>query len=134
MAFIQPGFRSKASFRQASRSHEYSAKETRTERAVRAKVDQKAQGTLDRSNKHFAKHRNNWIAREYGRLVKQDSPKLEFTPPVKQDRSAILKIEATRRVDHRQAQRIQRIDKARVNTIQQQQTAARQLERGQSRG
>lgn len=126
-------FKSKSSFRQASRSEDYKKPETRAERVVRAKVDQKAQKTQDRAAEHFDKHRKQWAVREYGRLLKQDQPKLEFTPPMGQDRTTTLKREAVRRVDHRQAQRVQRIQKARVNTIEKQQTATRQLTRGMSR-
>ena len=78
MAFIQPGFSLQASFRQASRSHEYSARNPHRKSGTGQGRSKGSKAPWTARTSIFA-NTATIDRQEYGRLVKQDSPKPEFT-------------------------------------------------------
>ena len=83
-------------------------------------IAQRADDLTRHSKTHFAKHRDTWINRQYGELLKSSGTSPELTPSgMRQDKSAHLRRAAANLVDHRQYKRVRNIQRAMVNEVKQ---------------
>ena len=76
-------------------------------------VREKQTRVTELAQSHFEKHREQWIAKRYNQLLKQDAPAPALRPPgMTEDRSARLMRAAAHLTDRKQAARLQKINAA----------------------
>lgn len=83
-----------------------------------AKVHRAADTVREKVQAHYEKHREQWVVRQYGRLLAKSAPTLTLHPPgMAVDPKIALMQRATKEVAHRHTQRLHRIDKARNSML-----------------
>lgn len=83
-----------------------------------AKAHRAADLTRAKAEKHYATHRNAWVAKAYTKLLLKSAPTFTLTPPgIASDPKATLLARAGREVAQRYAQRLARIEQARKNLL-----------------
>ena len=87
--------------------------------AVSDRMSERQSAVTDRANAHFEKHREGWITKKYGELLRNDGQHPSLTPPGHvEDRSARLMRAAEHLVNRKQVTRLQKISAAGRNKEQ----------------